>query len=1081
MRERFLLFFFSFFCVFAFAQKLSISGAVKDGSGQPLPGVNVFIQGTKIATTTDFDGNYQIKASKDDVLVYSYVGMKQQLVVVADATTIDVVLEEDSAELSEVVVTALGISRDRKKLGYAVQSVKSEKLNLAGTTNINNALIGKVSGVQFLGSSDGDLEGTPQVRVRGVNMLGAGNPLYVVDGTPILDPASINMDDVAEMSVLKGASASVLYGSRALNGVILIRTKSALQGKLQVTVTNNLTISRVSSWYDDRFQYEYGGGYAQKFDKFAYVAGTHPSSWAQFDGQPVVNYKADESWGPRFDGQMVRHWDSWYEGKEFGKFREWKASPTPSSSLFDTGINNRIATSISKSGDGYNARLSYTNVNRKGILPLSKSNQNFLSSRVKIDLNKSFTAEGSINYTDRKVQGDFGNKNYGNPTAGMFDQWYQMQVDLNRLKKYKQVNKDGSTVYRTWNIKAPNDKKGLYWDSPYRDFNENKRSLENTFLTGFLSLEYKIGDIITLKAISRNSTNFYSMEAFNSGTRRQSFVDAYAKGRRKTVEMNHEFLGTYQDKFFNDLLSVDGVFGANIRNEKYDTMSAATNGGLSIKKLETLTNSKESPTARSWKQEREVRSLYGSLNLGYNEFLFAEASLRTDYSSTLPKDSNQITYPGFSGSFVVSKLLKDLDVLPYFISFGKIRASWAQVGSDTGVAALLPTYGLANNNFNGNAIQNTQGTKPNNELKGALTTSTEFGLEMKFLNNRFGFDVAYYDNVNTNQIIDIPISRASGYNQARINAGKIVNKGWELSLNVVPVQTANVRWDIDFNLSQSTPIVKELAPEKGIDRYNLGWYAYAREGERYGIFNGDVPEMKNGKPILDDDGTYKKESRPDKRFVEGKYALPDYTGGFATSVDYTLPSDLGNIVLAAAFDFQIGGYIVDVNKRYMNHSGMSKETVGTNALGNRVRDLVKDKSGKLIRDGYGAVKVSEAHKDSGGMLVEGVDKNGKAVSYYIHPKAYYHLSNAYRPYHALYDASYLKLRELSLSYRLPKRWLDSIKATSASVGLVIRNYLLIKDSAISVDPTQSSGYRPWTTFGQLPSTETMGFNLNINF
>lgn len=1099
---------FSLFLLFCasivFAQQVNLSGSVKDNTNNPLPGVNIFIKGTKKASVTDFDGNYQIQAQKGDILIFSFVGMKQKAITVADNTTLNVILEEDSAALSEVVVTALGIGRKKKALGYAVQSVKAEKLNLAGTTNINNALAGKVAGVQFLASSDGDLEGTPRVRIRGVNTLAggvsttSGNPLYVVDGTPILDPASINMDDVAEMTVLKGAGASVLYGSRGLNGVILIKTKSASseKGKLDVRITQNFTISKVARWYDSRFQNEYGGGYKQEFDKFTYIKGTHPEEWKKFNEQPIVNYNADESWGPRFEGQMVRHWDSWYEGDEFGKLRAWKASPTPASSFFDIGMNNRIATSIAKSGKGYSALLSYTNVNVKGIIPLSKSNTNYLTSRIKLDLNKSLTAEGSINYTDRKIQGDFGNKNYGNPYSGMFDQWYQMQIDLNRLKKYKQVNKDGSTVYRTWNIRSPKDLRGLYWDSPYRDFNENKRAMSNTFLTGFVSLQYKIGDIITLKGISRNSTNFYGLEYFNAGSRRHRFIDGYANATRKTVELNHEFLATYKDKFLDDVISVNGLFGANVRNYKDKQLFSQTQGGLAIKKLETIGNSKEGVRATSNKSEREVRSIYGSFSLGYDEFLFGEVSLRSDYSSTLPKENNKFTYPGFSGSLVVSKLLKDFNVLPNFISLAKLRGSWAQVGNDTQIAQLQNTYSLSSNAWNGNPIQNTQNIKANENLKAALSTSQEVGLEVKLLESRIGFDFAYFRNVNTNQIINIPTSVVSGYRQAKINAGKIINKGWEGALNIIPFKNEILQWDVDINLSKSTPIISSLYPEKNIRTYSLGYYAYAKEQEKYGVFRGDKPKMVDGKPLLASNGKYIKEQDIEKKYVEGKYVIPDYTGGFATSINYNLPKNLGSIKLAAAFDFQIGGYIVDGNKRYMDHSGIGKETVGTNDLGNRYRDLVKDKTGKKIGNGYGAVKVENAHSESGGMKVSGIemlDKDGKVttdyekmkttrdVSYYIHPKSYFHYSNTYRPYHSLYDASYLKLRELSLSYKLPKTWLSEIGATAASVGFVIRNFLLYKDPGISVDPSQSSGYRTWMTYGQFPSTETLGANLNINF
>ena len=575
-----------FVLVFAFlvsffaraSNQQAIEGIVTDESGQPLPGVTVLVKGASRATQTDFDGKYLIKANGGEVLVFSYMGMDTQEIIVGSQKTINVTLVESSNAIDEVVVTALGISRDRKKLGYAVQSVKSERLNLAGTTNINNALTGKVAGVQFMGVSGADLESNPNIRVRGVNTLSGGNPLYVVDGTPIMNSSDVNMDDVAEISVLKGASASVLYGSRALNGVILIKTKSAKSGETKITLTNNTTFSKLPRWYDTRFQNQYGGGYKQTFNTFKFDPGKHDADWAKFNGQKLVDYKADESWGPRFEGQMVRHWDSWYDGPEFGKLRAWEASPTPVSSLFDVGINNRLAVAVSKGTENLNTRLSYTNVNVKGVLPNSKSQKNFLALKSKLKISDSFEIEGSINYTRTLIEGDLRSKGYGNPTAGMFDQWYQRQIDLNRLKQYKQIH-NGSTVYRTWNIKSPTNLTGLYWDSPYRDFNENQRERDRNSLVGFISLQWKINDKLTLKGVSRRTLRNYSLQDQNGATRRNRFVASYFTAQYQRKEDNHEVLLTYKDTFLNELLSLD-VIGGGISESTIINSFQQTHGAV---------------------------------------------------------------------------------------------------------------------------------------------------------------------------------------------------------------------------------------------------------------------------------------------------------------------------------------------------------------------------------------------------------------------------------------------------------------------------------------------------------------------
>ncbi len=1082
---------------FSFAQ-MNVYGLVtsKD-DGQPLPGVSVLIEGTQKGTTTDFDGRYSIEAKSGDVLVFSFMGMAEKKVTVAGSTTgsvvIDVVMESDTQVLDDVIVTALGISRNQKALGYSVQNVKSDKLTVAGTTNLNTALAGKAAGIQILGTAGSNLGRGPRIRIRGINALNGGQPLYVVDGNPVLDADAINMDDVAEISVLKGASASALYGSRALNGVVLIKTKSgqSKDGKTTVEFTNNFTIEEVPSYiYDDKFQYKYGGGYKQTFDKFVYNDGTHPSSWQKYNGQSLVNYAADESWGPMLNGQMVRHWDSWYPGSEFGKLRAWKDSGSRPSDYFndELGLSNRMAVAVGKSGEGYQTRLSYTNISNKGVIPNTYRFQNFFALKGKVDLRSGFEAEAVLNYRNSKLTGEM-REGYGNPTSGMFNQWYQMQIDLKRLKQYKQKDENGKWIYRTWNITSPHDIKPLYWDSPWRDVNESKGEGKMHDINGFVSLGYKLNDQIDFKGIVRKTIRYVSISTSRAPTRRNRFVDSYYSRQYHNLESNYEFVGNYRDKFFEDNFEVSGFLGGNLRLDEYKSVRGSTSGGLSIPELYNLSASKENPTTSNWIIESEVRSIYGSLSLGYDEMLYTEGTFRSDWSSTLPKNNNNFIYPSVSSSFIFTKLLKDyvgLDI-SNILSFGKIRASWAQVGGDTNPYRIDANYSLRSNNFSTYTLQDIPNEMPNENLKAQLTTSTEGGVEMKFFNNRVGFDFTMYENVNTNQIISVPVSRSSGYGSMLINAGKITTTGWELSLNVKPIETDNLEWELDFNISKNTPFVNELSKEYDIKKIYLGFRAYALENEEWGTFRGRVPEEKNGKHILTEEGLYKQKN---DQVIKGKKALPDYTGGILSTTHYTLPNNLGALSLSLQFDYQIGGNIDDIESEYRNYSGMSKETAGTNDLGNPVRNKIVKKDGTTrgVGGSYKYVKVGDHSPKTGGVRVDGVDKDGKPVSYYVEPSTYYKRRNRLYPYFGLRDATYFKLREVNLSYSLPKSLLEGMGISSASIGFVMRNaWLIYKDPTLSGDPSETAGasgydYKySWGIYSQLPNTRSYGFNINVKF
>ncbi len=1042
----------------AFAQDRTISGVVTSAEdGGALPGVNVILKGTTQGTVTDIEGTYRLTAPEEGgILSFSFIGLQSKEVELGNQSEVNVTLSEDIGQLSEVVVTALNIPRDKRSLGYAVQQIDGEELSNIKNNNVVNSLSGKIAGVSVNGAPGGGLGTSSQILIRGISSItGDNRPLYVIDGTPIDNSnfnnddtqnagggvdygdvvADINANDIESMTVLKGANAAALYGSRAANGVILITTKSG-KGKKGIGIDVNSGVEFHTVAVLPNFQNEYGGGYKQSFDTY--------------QGQPVVNYAADESWGPRMEGQLVREWFSWYpDDPQFGQLTPFSPQPNNIRDFYETGVvyNNSVA--LYGGTEKTNFRLSYTNYQGKGTVPNNEIAKNTIALNASSALTDKFTVSSRINFTDYAQTGipvtgysaDLGNTN--NSTS--FNEWFQRQLNMSQLRNYRTATGD----QRTWNIKSPTDLDPLYWDNPYFGINESGINNFRERVFGDVSLRYDILDNLHIQGWAR--ADFYTDRREQRLAANSLQTPYYLEEVRQIRDNNYELHLTYEPKLGEDF-TLNLLAGANLRSRRSYRNYEQTQGGLSVPGLYSINASIDRPVIEDEFFQKEVQSLFGSASFGYKGIAYLDATLRNDWSSVFPEENNSYLYPAITGTFVFSELLANQNLF----SLGKLRASWASIYRDTDPYELQnvydgePSYGSSPAYAAPNLLRN-----PN--LRPELSVTKEIGLEMNFLQNRIGFDVTYYDINTSDQIINLDVSSTSGATRSVVNAGELTNKGWEVMIFGTPVRLNNgFSWDINVNWARNVNKVVTLYDSlETIQIASWGPSINAKVGQPYGTWITDGFTYADGRRLVDEDGNYVRATNQ----TFGTY-LPDWTGGVTNTFRYK------GISLAATIDVRQGGQFYSVSNRYGNYSGLMEETVGLNSLGNPKRDPVAE-GGGVIADG-----VVNTGTDEAPVYVENTTAT-EAQNYYGN------LRN-YREYY-LYDASFVKLREVRLAYNLPQSLLGKTPFTGITVAAYGRNLAILNKNAPNVDPETSAGSGNVQGFenGQYPSTRIVGFNVNI--
>ena len=1055
----------------SFAQEKTVTGKVSDASG-PLPGVTVIIKGTKTGTQTDFDGNYSIKATTGAVLQFSFVGMKTVEQAVGASNTINFVMQEDAQSLEEVVVTALGISREKKSLGYASQTVGGDDVSTVKSDNLANALSGKVAGVQIKRNTN--MGGSTNVIIRGnTSLTGDNQALFVVDGVPMsnanLNTASqkqagagydygnfasdINSDDVESVNVLKGAAATALYGSRAANGAIIITTKKGTKNnKVDITVNSGITVGTIDKSTFVKYQKDYGAGYGAYYgpDEDAYF----DQGDVNGDGidDLIVPLYEDGSFGGKFDPNLlVYQWNSLDpDSPYYLQKRPWVAAKNMPDTFFNDAVTYNNNISIAGSTDSGTYRFSYTNFLQDGIMPNSNLRRNTFALNASSKLNEKLTVSASANYvkSDTKGRNETG---YSDNIVSGFRQWWQTNVDIKELEDiYFKTRRNVS-----WNPKNYQDNTPIFWDNPYWQRYENYQSDSRNRFFGNMGLNYKITDWLSAEGkVSVDTYSYLQEERTNNGS---NPVARYARYNVDFTELNYDMMLTF-NKDLTDKINLNGVVGTNIRRTNSNSIYAETNGGLIVDRLFAISNSFSAPSAPTESAPKVgVDGVYGLMSFGYDKTFYIDVTGRNDHSSTLPTDNSNYFYPSVATSIIFSELVD-----ASWLSFGKARVNYAEVGNSAGFAQLVDVLSKPDP-FGDNILYSVNSTKRNPDLKPESTSSIEAGLEMYFLSRRLGFDFSWYKTNTKDQIMPVNISTATGYTSKYVNAGEIENKGVEVSLFATPFKSDDFKWDVNVNWSQNKNKVLSLFDEVKnlpLGSFQGGITINATIGQPYGTIQGtDHVYHANGQPIVIPGGSrgavYQKTTTSNN--VIGNMN-PDWNAGINNKFSYK------NFNLSFLIDIQKGGDIFSLDTWYGNATGMYAETAGLNFNGVEKRAPLSE-GGGIILPGVSA-------DGSPNTLVSNFDFYGHALGY----------SRAVSKQH-IYDASYVKLREVAFSYTLPSKVLDNSFITGVQFSIIGSNLWIISKNIPHADPEAglSSGNLQGYQSGVLPSTRDLGFNVKVQF
>ena len=1025
------------------ADGITVKGNISDVSG-PLIGVSVIVVGTTNGTITDMDGNFTLECNTGDELEISYIGYNT--IRVKAQSNMQITLEESSTELEEVVVTALGIKRDRKALGYGLSEVKGEELTKAKETNVINSLAGKVAGL-VVSNTAGGASGSTRVMLRGTTELTENNqPLYVVDGVPLDNTnfgsageqggydlgdgiSAINPDDIETMTVLKGPAASALYGSRASHGVILITTKKAEQEKVSVEYNGSFTVDTQLAKWDD-VQEIYGMG-----DNGQY----------QLDASSGTN----QSWGVKADMIDKTYFD--------GSVHPFLIYPNNTSSFFRTGLTAQNTAVLSVNTGKTGVRFSFTDMRNKDILPNTNMSRDNFNLRVNTSAGP-IDFDFSANYTRENVKNrpalGSSQSNVGKNLMTLASTY-----NIEWLKNYQ--NADGT--YANWN---GNDQynRNPYWDL-YK--NENK-SVKDVFRFTAKAI-YNIDKHLKIQGTLGTDINNMNFDDFIARSTPGVLPGKLTNSIFNNRTLNAEILALYNNNWGS--FDLNATLGGNIF--KVDNKTTVITGtDQQMDGVVSIINYAEQNVQPST-YKKQINSLYASASLGYRSTYYLEGTVRGDRSSTLPSSNNNYIYPSVSGSIVFTNFIKNSNIKNVF-SFGKVRASWAKVGSDTDPYQLALNYATGKYSYPGFTIGMINNyTQPNSDLKPTMTSSYELGAELKFFNGRLGIDLTYYNQTSKDQIISLASSAPSGYQSRLINAGKIQNKGIELAINGRVLQIKDFAWDAGFNFSKNSNKVLELV--EGMDFFQLadaswaGVSVGAEVGKDYGsILGTDFKRNENGDILID-----KNTGLPlyDENLKTLGNSTWDWTGGFYSTFTYK------NFHLYAAFDIKMGADLYSFSMRSAYLTGKA-----TGTLPGREEWYRSEEARKA------AGMTEEQWRTAGkceGLIVDGVVDNGDGTysknTYAVNPQNYWKSVAEKAPALFIYDNSYIKCREITFGYTFPSSMLGKF-VKSLSLSFVARNPFIVWKNIPNIDP--DSNYNTsgmGLEYGSLPSRRSYGFNINVKF
>ena len=1015
------------------AQTQKITGVViSEEDGQPVVGASVLVKGTTQGTITDVDGNFNLSnvPSSAKTLQISYIGMQTQEVVIKP--NLKVVLKSDSQKLDEVVVTAMGIKRSEKSLGYSVTSVKGDEITKARESNVLNSLSGKIAGVQ-IGQSSGTAGGSSSIQIRGASSIGSvSSPLFIVDGLPIDNGAfnpdrtngivdvgnragDISSDDIESINVLKGAAATALYGARAKDGAIVITTKKGSRNsQVSVTVNSSTRFENVLKLPD--FQNDYAQGSYGKY-----------------------NVKMLNGWGPKISSVQDQTFAD-FKGEQV----TLQAYPDNVKDFYETGMSYINNVAIAGGTERSDFRISVSTTNQTGVVPGSDYNKYAFAVNGGMNFTKNFTGRVSAQY----IRSD----SEGRPAQGSNDNNLLIPL-INGMPRTVNINDVKNNWIDEYGKQISLDPEGKS-NNPYWIINKNKFTNQLDRLIGNIVLTYKPIEGLT---ISNNAgTDFYTE------TRRK----VYSKGTIGNLEgqfqtwdlykriLNNDLMISYEKTFAEDY-GVKVMLGHNIYQEDWRNNNVLAQN-LVVDELYAYTNAKTTSPVNYTSKKRLV-GLYGDISFSYKNMVFLDVTGRNDWSSTLPVNNRSYFYPSISGSFIFTELMKNKDVL----SYGKLRMSYANVGSDeqpyqlafqyTPVNSYFLQYNLTNV-FPHNGLVGFTGPRvlPNENLKPQNQASFEVGTDLRFFQNRIRLDLTYYKSVTKNQIVSVDVPLSTGYFANNINAGKVSNKGIEVALGVTPVQTKDFKWDLEATFAKNTQKVDELA--EGLDEYSLtsglsGLQIKAEVGGSFGLYGTGWKR--------DDSGNYVINEKTGLREIVNNVRLgdvyPDFTMGINNTFSYK------GFTLSFLIDIRQGGSLYSETVGTLRTTGLAAETAAHREDASFIEPGVILQSDGTYRANDVPVK---SMQDYWGHVAKSSNNEGN-----------------------IFDASYVKLRELNFSYSFPRKWFRSFFVKSLDLGFEARNLWIIKDHVPHIDP-EANFFGPaqiggGVEFNSIPTTRSFGFNIRL--
>jgi len=997
-----------------------------------LPGVNVVINGTTLGVITDFDGNYTIEVPDNyGVLTFSFIGFQSQDIPLNGRTKLDVVLNEDIQSIDEVVVTALSIERNKNSLGYSITQVSSDEINQAKENNPINSLAGKVSGLQITKAPTG-VDGSSRVVLRGVaSMLGNNRPLFVIDGIP-MDAghgggsrwggsdsgdalADLNPEDIESMSVLKGAGAAAAYGSRGANGVILITTKKGKNKKgIGISISSGYTME--SPMVTPDFQYDYTQG---AFGQYPQLTGN--------PARPIPDYPWIWSYGEKIEGQTRANW--------IGEDEVMRTQKNPYTEFFRTGSSFSNTISLDGGNESTTFHASLTNQDSKGIMPNNNLNRQTVNLRGFSKLGEKIEFDSKLTYVHSKVE----NRPYLAEDGSNVVQAISILPRNISLQSLKDNTADADGNMLKWN--TDNTFPNPYWILDNKHNEDEKNRLQAMFSTKWnMSKSFNV-----MVRSGLDLTNSHSRANENPGRPTVATGQGtISNWMSNSVEWNSDFLANYNKSL--DQISLNFSLGGNYR---YNTYSSISQSGsvMRVPGLYHISNYQNYSTSE-WLSEKSVYSLYLLGSFSYQNFLYLDVTARNDWSSTLPLQNNSYFYHSENLSFLFTEAF---NLKWDWLNIGKLRASYAKVGNDTGAYEIAQYYSISQTQTD-YPLATIGGQLPHFDLQPEQTASWEVGTNLGFLENRLVLDLTFYNSISDNQIMSVDLTPSTGYETKKMNAGKIQNTGFEVQLNANPVSTPKgFSWDVILTWSKNQSEVKELYGDMEYlplaEEFHMSIQAHA--GRPYGeIYTTDYKRDAFGNKLIDKNGYAQAGEWKSMGNIN-----PDWIGGITNQFKYK------NLSLSFLIDVQKGGDIYSWGKAYMALFGTSKETL-------EGRDEWIARTGGFVEDG-----VSEV--------------NGQSNSIAIDPTLrWYNIYNKQIGTEWIQDATNVRLRELVLGYNLPSKLLSKLPFENVSLSLVGRNLFFLYRAMDHFDP--ESGYSSGNTGNgiehfSLPSTSSYGANLKINF